>query len=106
MFERVHQQNRYSAVPFYVKILLQELKRLIKCNASLMQVFWRYQLSFFLKPMIWPVFKKYLFQKQSSRGVLRKRCSEYMQQIYKRAPVPKCDFNKVALQEEIVRQNF
>ena len=28
----------------------------------------------------------------------RKRCSENMQQIYRRKPMPKCDFNKVALQ--------
>ena len=35
-------------------------------------------------------------QKQSSRDVLKKRCSENMQQIYKRAPMPKYDFNKVA----------
>ena len=27
-----------------------------------------------------------------------KRCSENMQQIYRRTPMPKCDFNKVALQ--------
>ena len=33
--------------------------------------------------------------KQPSRGVLRKRCSEKMQQIYRRTPMPKCDFNKV-----------
>ena len=33
------------------------------------------------------------FQKQRSRGVLRKRCSENMQQIYKRTPVPKCNFS-------------
>ena len=33
-------------------------------------------------------------QKKSPRGVLRKRCSENMQQIYKRAPMPKSDFNK------------
>ena len=26
-----------------------------------------------------------------------KRCSENMHQIYKRTPMPKCDFNKVAL---------
>ena len=31
-------------------------------------------------------------------GVLRKKCSEIMQQIYRRKPMPKCDFNKVALQ--------
>ena len=37
-----------------------------------------------------------LFQKQPSRGVLRKRCSENMQQIYRRAPMRQCDFNKVA----------
>ena len=36
--------------------------------------------------------------KQPVRGVLLKRCSENMQQIYRRTPMPKCDFNKVALQ--------
>ena len=36
------------------------------------------------------------FQKQPSRGVLRKKCPEKMQQIYRRTPIPKCDFNKVA----------
>ena len=37
-----------------------------------------------------------LFQKQSSRGVLGKKCSEDMQQIYRRVPMPKCDFSEVA----------
>ena len=37
-------------------------------------------------------------QKQSSGGVLRKRCSENMRQTYRRTPMPKCDFNKVAKQ--------
>ena len=37
-------------------------------------------------------------QKQPSRCVPRKRCSENMQQIYRRTPMPKCDFNKVAKQ--------
>ena len=37
-------------------------------------------------------------QKQPSRGVLRKRCSENMRQIYRRTPMPKCDFKKVAKQ--------
>ena len=36
--------------------------------------------------------------KQPSRGVLNKRCSKDMQQIYRRTPMPKWDFNKVALQ--------
>ena len=35
-------------------------------------------------------------QNQPPKGVLSKRCSEYMQQIYKRTPMPKCDFHKVA----------
>ena len=35
-------------------------------------------------------------QKQPPRGVLNKRCSENVQQIYRRAPMSKCDFNKVA----------
>ena len=37
-------------------------------------------------------------QKQLSRGVVSKRCSENMQHIYRRTPMPKCDFNKVAEQ--------
>ena len=32
-------------------------------------------------------------QKQPSRGVLKKRCSENMQPIYRRTPMPKYDFN-------------
>ena len=38
---------------------------------------------------------KMIIQKQPSRGDLRKSCSEIMQQIYRRKPMPKCDFNKV-----------
>ena len=36
-------------------------------------------------------------QKQSSRGVLKKKYSKNMQQMYWRKPRSKCDFNKVAL---------
>ena len=32
-----------------------------------------------------------------SRGVLSKSCSENMQQIYRRTPMPKCGINKNAL---------
>ena len=35
-------------------------------------------------------------QKQPSIGVLIKRCSENIQQIYRKAPLSKCNFNKVA----------
>ena len=37
-------------------------------------------------------------QKQPSIGFLWKRCSENMQQTYRRAPMPKCDVNKVVLE--------
>ena len=37
-------------------------------------------------------------QKQAHRGVPRKRCSENMQQIYRRTPMPKCDSTKVAIE--------
>ena len=37
-------------------------------------------------------------QKQRSRGVRRKKSSENMQQIYRRTPMQKCDFNKVLKQ--------
>ena len=32
-----------------------------------------------------------LYQRQPFRGVLRKMCSENMQQIYRRIPMPKCN---------------
>ena len=37
-------------------------------------------------------------QKEPLRGVLQKRCSENMQQIYRRTPMPKSDFNEVEKQ--------
>ena len=45
------------------------------------------------------IFKARLYEplsteKQPSRGVPLKRFSENMQQIYRRTPMPKCDFNK------------
>ena len=41
--------------------------------------------------------KKYI-QKQHPRGDLRKRCSENMQQINRRTPMSKYNFNEVSLQ--------
>ena len=35
---------------------------------------------------------------QPPTHVLKKKCSENIPQIYKRTPMPKCDFNKVAKQ--------
>ena len=39
-----------------------------------------------------------LFRNSPFRGVLRKICFESTQQIYRRTPMPKRDFNNVALQ--------
>ena len=35
------------------------------------------------------------YQNHPSIGVLIKRCSEKMKQVYRRTSMPKCDFNKV-----------
>ena len=43
-------------------------------------------------------FKLLYIRQQPPGGVLRKRCSENMQQMYRRTPMPKYDFNKVAKQ--------
>ena len=37
-------------------------------------------------------------EKQPPGGTLIKRCSENMQQIYRKTPMPNSDFNKAALQ--------
>ena len=44
------------------------------------------------------IFDQVRRKKQPSRGVLKKKCSQNMQQIYRRIPMPKHDFNKVAMQ--------
>ena len=33
-------------------------------------------------------------KRQSPKGVLKSSCSANMQQLYRRTPIPKCDFNK------------
>ena len=40
----------------------------------------------------------YVFRSSPPEMFLGKRCSEKMQQIYRRTPMSKCDFNKVVLQ--------
>ena len=52
------------------------------------------RVSFLIKLQAWGFY----FQKQSSRSVFKKRCSENKQQIYRRTPIPKFDFNKVAIE--------
>ena len=44
---------------------------------------------------IWKLLFYRNLQKQPPRGVLTKRCSENMQQVYRRTPLPKCDFIEI-----------
>ena len=53
---------------------------------------------FFRKPEV----LEFKFQKQPSRVVLRKMCSENIQQIYRRVLMRKCDFNKVDLHQVLL----
>ena len=41
-----------------------------------------------------------LHNRQAYRGVLREKCSENMQQTYRRTFMLECDFNKVAKQRD------
>ena len=59
-------------------------------NSSLLNFFVISTMKVFLEP--------YKFHNQPPRGVLKKSYSENMQQIYRITPIPKCDFNKFALQ--------
>ena len=71
------------------QIILQNIAKHIKCFICMHQV---------ISHLTEDEDKCHCKHKQHSTCVLRKRCSENMQQIYKRLPMPKCDFNKVALQ--------
>ena len=46
--------------------------------------------------VIWDKGDVTIIQIQPFRDVPKKRCFENMQEIYRRTPMPNCDFNKVA----------
>ena len=54
-----------------------------------------------MEHVMFPFFFIIEIQKQPSRGILRKRRSENMLQIYRRTPMPQYDLNKVALQRKV-----
>ena len=76
---------------FFLWILQKFLR-----TSTLKNICWRLLLQRATHLLFYVVF--YNVQRQPSRGVLRKRCTEHMQQIYRRTPMPKCNFNKVAMQ--------
>ena len=73
---------------------------MLKINSSFLQPYIQKLIDLFSHRLTELVFPWHfsIIQKQPSRGVLLKRFSENMQQIYRRTPMPKCDFNKVVLQ--------
>ena len=111
---RVMISKRFLFDPFHVNgFLLYPLK--ISGNHRFSNVFrgyWKKSVTW--NGLKWKWIKVYLFwgilsrlkavnyickkQKQPPRCVPRKRCSENMQQTYRRTPMPKCDSSKVAKQ--------
>ena len=82
--------------PILVKLLMQSLAFIGEYN------FWNVHnyglISLCWRSLLWDSLKGHKIQKQPSGDVLSKRCSEHMQHIYRRTPMPECGFNKVALQ--------
>ena len=57
-----------------------------------------FSIIFTINTRIGTYFVYYKYQKQPPSGAPRKRCSENMQQIYRRTSMTKYDFNKVVMQ--------
>ena len=72
-----------------VKVVSNDLRFLI-CSPMVILFLKKKFSNSFIKLAEW-------LQKQPSRCVIRKRCFKNMQKIYRRTPIPKCDFNKIAL---------
>ena len=59
-------------------------------------MFFKYRRARFFDNVV-RLLEPYFQQKQPSKGVIRKRRFEHVQQIYRRTPMAKCDFNKVVM---------
>ena len=83
---------------FHIFFKLQEWYQIAQ-RITVLTMFWEFRrVSFVNSAGLRSRFIDFQWQKQPSRGVLKKRCSENMPQIYRRTPMPKCTFNKVAKQ--------
>ena len=78
------------------KISIGICHRQVSQRLKFLKTFKQWKLFLNLEDKLW--LDMFVAQKQPSKGVLGKRCSENMQQIYWRTPMPKCKFNKVAWQ--------
>ena len=83
---------RYSEPKnFNLLILEEQNKNSIKISTSIFKIL------FHLLPSVYTTINKTSSkQKPPSKGVFRKRSSGNTQQICRRIPMPKCNFNKVA----------
>ena len=113
LFIRAEQAEEHLSKPKrYCEVVsssrLQEFKRLKVSWKLCLNLFSRKQIKQVLVWMtiwhqescVWRMLGKQV-QNQSPRRVLRKSCSENMQQMYRRTPMSKCDFNKVAKQKHL-----
>ena len=96
----------------YLKTLNFNLNVRIPVDKELHEKFWvtfllvcLFQLQYVF--LNWFFFKLHIYQEevyvvskitQPSRSVLRKKCFKNIQQVYRKIPMPKCNFNKAALQ--------
>ena len=93
-------KNAYFEEHLWTEIknqIVSDISRLISSKSSHLLGFWKFLVMLALLNFYFYLKKNIIF-KQPLRGVLEKRCSKNMQQIYRRTPMPKRDFNKVALQ--------
>ena len=79
--------NCTNLLLFSVCFLDKALISVIK-NSLLVLISCVMLLILFSEIFAWVLSLVVIFQKQPSRGVLKKRCSENMQQIYRRTPMP------------------
>ena len=98
MFERVLEVSLafFSFVGFTQNSLFLVGKYLFKVNSKDSRKIPQTLLQYLQKLLTRSYSQGYSVQKQPFRGVLRKRYSEDMQQIYRKTSMPKCFFNKFA----------
>ena len=81
--------GKFSTFTELINLTYGNLKKLLSFRSSHPEVF--------LEKVVPKVCRKFTGKHPYRSMIFRRRCSENMPQIYKRTPMPKCDFNKVAL---------
>ena len=102
-FRNIKETTSRLALEIYIEVYEPSentvlLNKIIKCISITRHQYKKIELCMVQKLVESDVEGMKIIQKHPSKGILRKMCSENMQQIYRRAPIPKCDFNTVTLQ--------